>query len=176
MPKNKSINLLPQEEFNSSTIGRVLKWATGTFRIIVIVTEIVVMAAFLSRFWLDTQNSNLNKIIKVKTGQILAQGELEKQFRSLQTKVDTYGKIAKIQNTTQILDKITGSIPTTITLSRIVIENKSINIRGYSLSDFDISNYINNLEGDLFKKVELKQLSSSESNFGGTNFVIDIEY
>jgi hypothetical protein len=43
MPKNKAINLLPQEEFDISIIGRTLKWAMGTFRIIVIVTEIVVM-------------------------------------------------------------------------------------------------------------------------------------
>jgi len=85
MPKNKSINLLPQEEFEASTIGRVLKWATGTFRIIVIITEMVVMAAFLSRFWLDAQNSDLTDSIKIRSAQISAQGDLEKRFREIQT-------------------------------------------------------------------------------------------
>jgi len=45
----------------------------GSFRIIVIVTEIIVMGAFLSRFWLDAQNSELDSSIKIASAQITAQ-------------------------------------------------------------------------------------------------------
>ena len=61
--KEPEINLLPQEEFEGSVIGRILKWGLSTFRIIVIIVEMVVMAAFLSRFWLDAKNSDLNEDI-----------------------------------------------------------------------------------------------------------------
>ncbi len=47
------INLLPQEEFAVSTLGRILAWLMSTFRYIVIAVEMVVMLAFLSRFWLE---------------------------------------------------------------------------------------------------------------------------
>ncbi|KKR69678.1 MAG: hypothetical protein UU12_C0039G0005 [Candidatus Woesebacteria bacterium GW2011_GWA2_40_7b] len=90
MPKTKTINLLPQEEFDVSTLGRILKWAMGTFRIIVIVTEMIVMTAFLSRFWLDAQNSDLNDAIAIKTAQISAQSDFEKQFRILQHKLSIF--------------------------------------------------------------------------------------
>ena len=80
MAKNKSINLLPQEEFDASIFGRTLKWAMGTFRIIVIITEMVVMGAFLSRFWLDAQNSDLDNSIKIASAQISAQVILKKNL------------------------------------------------------------------------------------------------
>jgi hypothetical protein len=88
MPKNKTINLLPQEEFESSIIGRILRWAMGTFRIIVIITEIIVMGAFLSRFWLDAQNSTLSDGIKIKSSQIQSLADIEKEFRNIQSKLN----------------------------------------------------------------------------------------
>ena len=57
--KNKEINLLPQEQFAASTTGRVLAWVLSTFRMIVILTEMIVIIAFLSRFWLDIKSNDL---------------------------------------------------------------------------------------------------------------------
>lgn len=176
MPKSKSINLLPQEEFAASTTGRVLKWATGTFRIIVIATETVVMAAFLSRFWLDTQNSNLNKSIKAKSAQITAQADLEKQFRSVQSKLNIYEKIGSSQKNSDVIDRITSRVPQSITLSRIAIENDGIDIRGSSASDSDIGQFVYSLQGSPFKSVDLKQVNSSDNLLGGTSFIIEIKY
>ena len=59
--KKQQVNLLPEKGFTSTTTGRVLTWILSTFRIIVIVTEIIVMIAFLSRFWLDAQNTDLSE-------------------------------------------------------------------------------------------------------------------
>jgi Tfp pilus assembly protein PilN len=176
MPKNKAINLLPQEEFNVSTSGRILKWATGTFRIIVIATEMVVMAAFLSRFWLDAQNSNLNNSIKAKSAQISAQENLEKQFREIQSKLNIFNKISLDQNTSKFVDKITGVVPANITLLRASIAGDTIEIRGTSLSYQDLTQFLTNLQTDPFKKVELGQVNSSEINLGEINFVISITY
>ena len=79
--KKRQINLLPQEEFAASTLGRVLNWLLTTFRYIVIVTEIVVMTAFLSRFWLDAKSTDLNELIKQKQAVIAASADFEKEFR-----------------------------------------------------------------------------------------------
>lgn len=176
MPKNKSINLLPLEEFNASTTGRILKWATGTFRIIVIVTEMVVMAAFLSRFWLDAQNSNLNNSIKIKSAQISAQADLEKQFRSTQSKLNIFSKISQTNQTSVLIEKVTSKVPETVTLSRISLLQDSMEVRGSSLSDYDISRFVAGLQDGSFKSAELGQVSSSEKNTGEIEFVINIKY
>ncbi len=176
MPKNKPINLLPQEEFNASTTGRVLKWATGTFRIIVIATEMVVMGAFISRFWLDAQNSNLNNTIKAKSAQISAQADLEKEFRLIQSKLNIIAQIKGEQKTTEFLDKITTSVPANITLSRVTFSTGSIVVSGSSLTDTDILQFIANLKSDLFKDVSLGQVGISENDQLETTFVINITY
>src|SRR5687767_5886225 len=119
MPKNKSINLLPQEEFDASIVGRVLKWAMGTFRIIVIITEMIVMAAFLSRFWLDAQNSDLNEQIKVKTAQISAQADFEKQFKNLQARLNIVKLITQAAPTTTKIDLVATKTPQDIILTSI---------------------------------------------------------
>jgi len=66
--KEKPINLLPKDSFAETTLGRVITWFLGTFRIMVIAVELVVVAAFLSRFWLDSKmpisrmKSNKNRL------------------------------------------------------------------------------------------------------------------
>lgn len=176
MPKNKAINLLPLEEFNASTTGRVLKWATGTFRIIVIITEMVVMAAFLSRFWLDAQNSNLNNSIKAKSAQISAQASLEKQFVNIQSKLAIYKSIRQESNTSTLIENIISKVPSNITLTRIFIEPGDVDVHGTSLSDYEINQFILSLNAPPFTGATLKQANSSETNLGATDFVINMTY
>src|SRR3989304_6667942 len=84
------INLLPQEQFAASTSGRILAWALSTFRIIVIITELVVILAFLSRFFLDAQNADLSEQIEQKSGIVAASSDFEKTFRQTQKKLEIF--------------------------------------------------------------------------------------
>lgn len=178
MPKSKSlINLLPQEEFDASIVGRILKWAMGTFRIIVIVTEMVVMAAFLSRFWLDAQNSDLTDAIKIKTAQIAAQNELETQFRGLQSKLNVFKLLTQGPTPTDRLDNIASKIPPEVTLSTMSIEDSAASIKGSSTSELGVAQLISNLKNDpTFKGVQIGSISSSEENQNLTVFTLKILY
>jgi Tfp pilus assembly protein PilN len=177
MPKNKNINLLPQEEFETSIFGRILKWATGTFRIIVIITEMIVMGAFLSRFWLDAQNSDLNDSIKVKSAQITAQSEVEKQFRDLQTKLSIYKQIAQGTGPTQKADLIASILPPDVTLTGVSVTEKAVLIKGVSNSELGIAQFVANLKANsTFKNAELGQVGSSENDPTQTIFSIKISF
>ncbi len=177
MPKTKSINLLPQDEFDASVIGRVLHWAMGTFRIIVIVTEMIVMGAFISRFWLDAQNSAVSNNIKVKAAQISAQATQEKQFREIQSKVNVYKAIATGTQPSQIIDNVTSNLPPDVTLTGVSISANSVQIKGSSPSDQEIAQFIANLKAEtLFKTVDLNQVSLSQSGTIQTVFIIQITY
>jgi Tfp pilus assembly protein PilN len=177
VPKNKSINLLPQEEFDVSVLGRTLKWAMGTFRIIVIVTEMIVMGAFLSRFWLDAQNSDLNGSIKIKSAQIIAQGDIEKEFRSVQSKLNIAKQVKQVTPPSQTIYAITSKLPLDVNLTSVSILENSAQVKGSSASEFGIAQFVANLKADSsFKSVNLGQVNSSESNVAQTVFSIIISY
>ena len=175
--KNKSINLLPQEEFEASTVGRVLKWAMGTFRIIVIVTEMVVMGAFLSRFWLDAQNSDLGDEINIKSVQVKAQSAQETQFRQMQTKLSIAKELFQETKPSDRVNLISAKMPQDIVLSSISLGDGSLQVKGISGSEIGIAQFISNLKSDQsFKKVELGSANSSEENPFLTIFTIKITY
>ena len=175
--KNKLVNLLPQEEFDASIVGRVLKWAMGTFRIIVIVTEIVVMAAFLSRFWLDARNSDLNELIDVRSAQIEAQSDFEKEFRSVQTRLKIFSDLDKNRKASDALAKVTPKIPADISLSSVGFQEKGGLVKGVATSELAIAQLVANLSADdFFKEVTLGQVSQSEDNPSLTEFNIGFTY
>lgn len=177
MAKNKSINLLPREEFEASTLGRVLKWAMGTFRIIVIVTEMIVMGAFLSRFWLDAQNSDLNDAIRVKNAQISAQSEFEKEFRSIQKKLSIFKNLSQDKETSGQIKLIATKTPSDVLLSSIAIETASIQVKGVGNSESGISQFVTNLKSEKsFKSVDLVSINSSDENPLASQFTLKITY
>ena len=178
MPKNKSsINLLPQEEFDASIMGRLLRWAMGTFRIIVIITEMIVMAAFLSRFWLDARNSDLNDSISVKNAQIAAQSGFEKQFRNIQKKLSIFKGLAQVKKSAATLEKIAGKVPGDVTISSISLEQNKGQVKGVSGSEQGIAQLVSNLRADtFFKTATLGQINSAEDNESLTVFTVAITY
>jgi Tfp pilus assembly protein PilN len=175
--KNKLVNLLPQEEFDASIVGRVLKWAMGTFRIIVIVTEMIVMGAFLSRFWLDARNSDLNELIDIKSAQVMAQSDFEQEFRSIQARLKIFDDMDKNRKASETLTKITSKTPSDISLSTVSFQDELAQVKGVATSELSIAQFVANLSADdFFKEVSLGQVSQSEDNPSLTIFTISITY
>jgi len=175
--KNKSINLLPQEEFDASIVGRVLKWTMQTFRVMVIVTEMIVMAAFLSRFWLDAKNSDLNEEIDVKSAQIKAQADFEKEFRDLQTRLKIFAEMEKNRKASDALVRVASKIPVGINLSSVAFQESEAQVKGVAGSEISIAQFISNLAADeSFGDVSLGQVNQSVDNPSLTVFTIAIKY
>ena len=61
--KTVDVNLLEKDDFSESPIGRIVTWAITYGRYIMILTEIVVLLAFISRFSLDRKLTDLNEAI-----------------------------------------------------------------------------------------------------------------
>ena len=162
--KKHQINLLPQEEFAGTTLGRTLKWAMGSFRIIVIVTEMVVMAAFLSRFWLDARNADLNDLIKQKVAVISASSEVENEFRDTQKKLKIFSSLAVKEGiVSNAINRITSLLPPDVFLISYSFNQESIQIKGASTSEVSIAQFIVNLENsDLFEKVSLSNVDTAQ--------------
>jgi len=118
------INLLPKEEFITSNLGKVLHWAMNSFRVIVILTELVVMAAFLSRFWLDAKNTDLTDLIKQKQAVIAASADFEKEFKLTQERLKIFSTVAENQGlASSNLDLVTSYLPVNTLRGRVYSGN-----------------------------------------------------
>lgn len=160
--KKEAINLLPQEEFAASTLGRIVVWLLSTFRMIVIATEMVVMAAFLSRFWLDAQNTDLNDSIKQKSAAIGSYAQVEETFRSIQKKLSILSNISQGTTSSSLLAVATSSLPANVSLTSFSVSPVEIQIKGNAASEIDIHQFITNLSSKPeFKDISLFQLATS---------------
>lgn len=163
--KEHQINLLPQEEFEASTLGRILKWLLSTFRILVIGTEMVVMVAFLSRFWLDSRKSDLDDQIKTKQAVLAATTDFEKQFRLIQKELKIFSSIAGQPATTDIVNRITQYQPSTIILSSLTLASDSVEVKGLAPTELDVSQFIANLSSEkTFRTVTLSQIGTQSNS------------
>lgn len=161
--KKEAINLLPQEEFAASTLGRILAWLLSSFRMIVIATEMVVMGAFLSRFWLDAQNTDLNDAIKQKAAIIATYAQIESNFRATQKKLSIISGISQSAKSSSLLSEATNSLPGDVNLTSFSFTSTEIQIKGDAASESSIQQFITNLANKpSFKDIALAQLSTSE--------------
>jgi Tfp pilus assembly protein PilN len=175
MPANKKnkINLLPQEEFETSTFGRILKWALSSFRVMVIVTELVVMGAFLSRFWLDAKNSDLNDDLNTSKAQVSAYSDIESTTRSNQKRLAIAKSLYTQKNVSEIIENISKLIPSDISLNSISISESVLTLKASSLSERSIMQFLVNLDNNEdLTDVNLSQISSGVDNSYITIFTI----
>jgi len=175
--KNKNqINLLLQEEFAGSTMGRVLLWALSSFRIIVIVTEMVVMVAFLSRFWLDARNVDLNDLIKQKQAVLASTSDFEKDFRNTQKRLKIFSALApEDRPISSYLATIASYLPSDISLASYTYSGGNIQIKGNAVSEAGIAQFIVNLEeSGSFETVEMINLDSSKQESSLLSFTLKI--
>jgi len=171
--KQKQINLIPQDQFESSGFGRVLKWILSSFRIIVIVTELVVMSAFLSRFWLDARNSDLNDEIDVGSSQVLAYQEIEKEFRSIQKRLATAKSVYSEARVTSYFNEVSNKMPSEISLISVSNNENQISIKASTTSEEKIAEFLVNLEESKnLVNIKLSQVTSNIDNSALTNFTI----
>lgn len=169
----KLINLLPNDEFESSTFGKILKWGLSTFRAMVIVTELIVVSAFLSRFYLDSRNSDLNQEIAVYKAQVLAYSDIESIFRNSQTKLSVAKSIYQSPKLSNIILEINKSMPPDVTLNSISIVDNVLQIKATSFSERSITQFLVNMENNQnFTDVNLTQISSATDDSLATIFNI----
>lgn len=153
---------MPKEEASSSTGAKILRWILSTFRMIVITVELVVIIGFLSRFWLDVRNSDLDDEIKQKEALILSYAQVEKDFRLAQKRLDIF-KAHTVSDTTSspYLESASSALPQDVQLTSFTKEGAAITIRGASLSEQSISQYLVNLRAKAdFRSAVLSQVES----------------
>ncbi len=167
MPKKKEvkqteINLLPQEGFEYTTTGRVLGWVLSTFRYIVIVTELIVMVAFFSRFWFDAYNSDLSDEIKSSQEIISSNSEFEEKYRDLQARIKFYNELKSNQKKfSGFFPLITKNLPPDIILETLTFDKNGVMLTGFTPNEISILQTIVNIESQTeFNDTALTQIDT----------------
>lgn len=127
--KQPSVNLLPTDEGDSSLKGRIIRWLLGTFRFLVITVELVVIVGFLSRFFLDSQNSDLTDNINEKKALIQSYLPFEKDFKRTQKRIELLNNYAYTSTPLgDFVSQTTRNIPTDVQITRINKTGEEITI------------------------------------------------
>lgn len=181
MPSKKEISLLPGEENSNNLFARILKWLTSVGRVVIIFTELIVIGAFLSRFWLDRKNSDLSEILRQQKAIISSTKEFEDDYLSLQERLkyikDFYShEPAYINN----LNSFVQSIPSDVYIQNLIFNNdkKSALVTAtaqlYSYQEESIVNFITNLK--LNPDISSVKVQNIEKKTKDSKFYLDIAF
>ncbi|MBM3205588.1 PilN domain-containing protein [Candidatus Shapirobacteria bacterium] len=167
-----TIEFIPQEEWEKTSFGHFLKWLLGVGRWIVIVTELVVIIAFLSRFKLDRDLTDLHESVKQKQTIIIASSDFEKEWRFLQKRLTTIDGLKKSQlQADQILTIFSQVTPAGIQLSNFAVVDKKISFTASADSETTFAVFLKNLKGlDQITNLAIDKVSISEEQFGKVIF------
>lgn len=134
-------------------------------RVLVVLTEFVVLLAFASRFYFDKKLNDLSEVIDQKQTQIDAFAETEMQIRKVlakQSAVNGY-----LQNNLGIIkryDELNRITPSGIKLEKLSIETTGMNMTGQSESELGFAQFLHNLK----QLPGIGRLSINDTNFDQT--------
>jgi len=172
-----SINLLPKDSFEFSTLGKALKWATTIGRVLVVLTEFVVLLAFGSRFYFDKKLDDLNTDLTQKQAQIAAYAQVETDMRKILAKQEP---IMAFQNSgvnlQERISDLTQILPTGTALDSLTLNGNALTLSGMAQSEYGFAQFLNGLK----KLVNLESINLSNTSFdqtsGGVKFSIQINF
>lgn len=183
MPNINTINLLPKSEFEKSFWGKALKWALSAGRYIIILTETVVIAAFMSRFWLDQTFSDLSEANMTKQLILNATANTEKHFRDIQKRLNLTGQVlAQAAPIGETLDAFVGQRPEGVKLISITVaSNHEVNVKATAENEDQLGGLIQALltSQDKSGKKMWKNVSlgNVESKTGGDlDFLLSLKF
>lgn len=168
------INLLPKDEFEASTFGKFIKWAVSIGRWIVVLTEFIVICAFLSRFYFDTKLANLFDDIKQKQAIVDSAFSFEEKFRFAQERIKIVKTLLAEEKKPSALFVETGQLlPFDVFLTGMGVEENKLSLKGYSLSEKSLNVFLSGLVSNpRLGEVSLDNVSSQKDNPSAIDFSI----
>lgn len=156
-----SINLVKNDKGDS--IERVINWLLSVGRVLVIITELVALGAFLWRFGLDQQLIDLHSKIKQKQAIVSAFKKNEDEYRNLQDRLSIAAAFANSSGKRfNTYKEILTLAPSGIAFTKLSQSSKTLSMEINVNSVSSLSTFVNalkshqNIEGVSIDKIETK--------------------
>ncbi len=128
MPENfSSINFVGNRQ--TPLIDRFINWALTVGRLIVIITEVVAVGAFIYRFSLDEKLVDLHSQIKQKQNIVNVLKNDENKYRNIQDRIAIAATFYdKSTQTNEIIRDIINLIPQGVKINNLVLNKDEVNL------------------------------------------------
>lgn len=171
------INLLPKDSFDFSIAGKVLKWITTAGRVLVVLTEFVVLLAFASRFYFDKKLSDLGEVTQQKLIQISAYEEVEAQMRKV---LDKQKPVKNVESGglgfVSTIDYLSSIMPVGVVLDTLTLDKTNLVMYGSAQSEYGFAQLISGIK----KMPDVAKINLKDTNYeqttGGVKFNIQINF
>lgn len=172
----RSINLLPRDAFESSTLGIILEWALVFGKWAVILTQLVVMGAFIYRFTLDRSLTDLRKAIAKNVAVVKSYDQVERDYVLAQKQVIKATTVLATQDQAmKILDRIEAITPSEVWYDRINLTPTTLTLTAYAASLPGFGQFLTSVQRDpLFTGVRVGKIESSVSKGAQMQFDISM--
>lgn len=146
MPENSpSINLIKNKPI--PLFDKFMNWALTVGRLIVILTEIVAVLAFVYRFSLDAKLEDLHDAIEQKQTLISVLKQDENKYRNLQDRIALASTTSeKVTKTHQTVLDIIGFVPLGIKINDLTLNKDRINMSMNTTSISSLKDFISPLK------------------------------
>lgn len=146
MPNNSSsINFIKNKQI--PLFDKFMNWALTAGRLIVIITEIVAVSAFIYRFSLDERLIDLHSAIKQKQTLISLLKQDENKYRNLQDRIVLASSLLeKNAKTNKIVFDIVGLTPQGAKIDNLTFNKDRITINVNINSVSSLTDFINSLK------------------------------
>lgn len=172
----RSINLLPRDAFESSTLGTVLEWSLVFGKWAVILTELVVMGAFLYRFALDRNLTDLRKSIAADVAVVKSYEQVERDYILAQKQIEQAKQAMSAQDLMlKTMSELGHITPSEVWFDRITLSPTTLSLTAYAASLPGFGQFLTGVQADpLFSGVRVGKLESSSSKGAQIQFDITI--
>ncbi|NOY14664.1 MAG: PilN domain-containing protein [bacterium] len=162
----RAINLLPSAQWNYSFVAFLLKWVVSYGRYVLVITELIVILAFLSRFKLDQDLLSLEDRIRDDRLILESSRKFEDRLQKLTSKQGFVIKEWKDQYLwSEYLKEVTRLLPQGVVLSSITASGSQLSLTGSSLNETALAYLMNNFKkSPAFKRVSLEKVASDLSS------------
>jgi hypothetical protein len=179
MAIKKELSLLPDSENPNSFGAKTIKWLTTTGRWVIVLTELVVISAFISRFSLDRKNSDLSEAIRQQQAILETTQNFEAEFNSFQQRLEfIHDFYVNDYQYVQKINTLVNSTPTDLIYQNLSIQKDKDNNKVsasaslIAFSESSIINFINNLT--LNPNIETIKINQIEKKQQENNYLIEI--
>lgn len=173
---NPHVNLLPTDRFEYSKAGRFLGWMLTTGRFLVVLTELVVITAFIARFWFDRQLTDLREVRVQKEGVIDSFSGVADDFLRVQSQLIAVRNILQSQyGAADTLTSLQALTPQGIVYEQIAVSSASAELQGFAPTPLAFSQLLTNLQTDVqAENVSVEMLQLSPEHFPGFDFKVKV--
>lgn len=142
--KNVSINLLKRERV---FVYRFIDWVLTVGRLLVILTELIALSAFLYRFSLDRRLIDLHSKIRQEESVVKALKNSEDKYRNLQDRLALASNFSNIgTEKIKIFQDILNFASEGLTISNLVMHENRVSINAIAQSTSSLNVFTNSLK------------------------------